>query len=115
MSDNTTRAARRARLIEAGAIENDQTTNDEATNELASVAFSYGSATPNVVVQDPRVRRVATIVLGCVGLVLGCVMIADGSSSDFNVTALTTPAFAVYTFLSGAFGLAVITPNIPRG
>lgn len=110
MSDTTTRAARRARLIEAGAIESDQTTDDEGT----VVAFGHSSATPNVVVANPRVRRVATIVLGCAGLALGSVMIADGSSPDFDVTAITTPAFAVYTFLSGAFGLAVITPNIPR-
>lgn len=72
------------------------------------------SPTPNVVVSNPKVRRIANIALGVAGLVLGTTLVVDGASADFDVSAITTPALAGYLYLASAFGLAVITPNIPK-
>lgn len=72
------------------------------------------SQTPNVVVSDPRVRKVANIVLGAAGLVLGSLVVFDGASADLDFSSVLAPAFAVYSFLAGAFGLIVTTPNVPK-
>jgi hypothetical protein len=70
--------------------------------------------TPNVVVENPAVRRWAQIILSSVGIILSSIMVLDNSTPAFDVSAWTTPAFALYGFLAATFGLAVITPNIPR-
>lgn len=72
------------------------------------------SETPNVVVSNPKIRRIANVTLGVVGLVLGTALVVDGASADFDVSAVTTPALAGYLYLASAFGLTVITPNIPK-
>lgn len=71
------------------------------------------SLTPNVVVQNPTVRKVAGVALGAAGLILGTVLVVDGASDAFDVTAFTGPATAGYLYLSSAFGLAVTVPNVP--
>jgi len=71
------------------------------------------SITPNVVVQNPKVRRWAQIILSIVGLTLSSIMVLDNSTPAIDVSAWTTPAFALYGFLAATFGIAVITPNIP--
>lgn len=70
--------------------------------------------TPNVVVANPSVRRVAGIVLGAVGVILGTAVVVDGATGAFDITAVTTPVTAGYLYLSSLFGLAVTVPNIPR-
>ena len=70
--------------------------------------------TPNVVVANPTVRRYANIFLGAVGIILGAVVVADASSPLFELGQYTGPAFAVYGFLAGVFGLAVTVPNVPK-
>ena len=70
--------------------------------------------TPNVVVSNPVVRRYANVILSVVGLVLGTVVVVDGASAAFDLSAVTVPALAGYAYLTAAFGLAVTTPNIPN-
>lgn len=70
--------------------------------------------TPNVVIENPHVRKVANLVLSVVGLVLSSVMVLDGSIAGADWSAYTTPAFALYGFLAATFGLAIISPNIPK-
>lgn len=69
--------------------------------------------TPNVVVQNPSVRKAANVVLGVAGLVLGTAIVVDGSTNAFDVTSITGPITAAYLYLGSAFGLAVTVPNIP--
>jgi hypothetical protein len=71
------------------------------------------SITPNVVVQNPMVRRWAQIILSIVGLTLSSIMVLDNSIPSADWSAFTVPAFALYGFLAATFGIAVITPNIP--
>lgn len=70
--------------------------------------------TPNIVVQNPTVRRYANVILSVVGIVLGTVVVVDGASAAFDLSAYTVPALAGYAYLAAAFGLAVTTPNIPH-
>lgn len=70
-------------------------------------------ATPNVVIENANVRRVANVFLGVVGLILATVIVIDTSTDAFDLSAWTVPVFAGYAYLAGAFGLAVTTPNIP--
>ena len=72
------------------------------------------SETPNVVVESPTVRKVAGIVLGGLGIVLGTAVVVDGATPAFDITAITGPVTAGYLYLSSLFGLAVTVPNIPR-
>lgn len=76
--------------------------------------MSTPTETPNVVVQNPTVRRVASIVLGVVGIVLGTAIVVDGATPAFDITALTGPVSAAYLYLGSLFGLAVTVPNTPK-
>ena len=69
--------------------------------------------TPNVVIENPKARKVARTVLDVAGVVLGTVVIADASSGAFDVAAITVPALGVWSYLRLAFGLAVDNPNTP--
>lgn len=70
--------------------------------------------TPNVVVQNPDIRRAANIALGVIGIVVGTAVVVDGSTPAFDISAITTPVFTGYAYLASLFGLAVTLPNIPR-
>lgn len=71
------------------------------------------SLTPNVVVQNPTIRRAANLVLGVAGIVLSSAVVLHGSIPGVDWSTWTTPGFALYGFLAGVFGLAVTTPNVP--
>lgn len=70
--------------------------------------------TPNVVIQSPQIRRVANIVVGSLGIILGTIIVVDGSSPFFDWSQITGPASAGLLYLGSALGLAVTIPNIPR-
>lgn len=76
--------------------------------------MTQNNLTPNVVVANPTVRRVANVVLGTAGLVLSSAVVLDVSIPAVDWSAWTTPGLALYGFLAGVFGLAVTTPNVPR-
>lgn len=71
------------------------------------------SLTPNVVVANPNVRKVANIVIGAALVILPAASILDLNSAAFDWSAWLIPATAVTSFLAGIFGLAVTTPNVP--
>lgn len=75
--------------------------------------MSTPTQTPNVVVHDPRVRKVANVLLGASSLVVSSAVVLDVASPAFDWSAFTTPASALVLFLGGVFGLAVTTPNVP--
>lgn len=75
--------------------------------------MSTPTETPNVVVQNPTVRKTAGIVLGAVGIALGTVVVVDGAAPAFDLTDYTGPVTAGYLYLSSLFGLAVTVPNVP--
>lgn len=70
--------------------------------------------TPNVVVSNPAVRKVANIILGIALIVFPAAGILDASSADLDFSQWLIPASAVTSFLAGLFGLVVTTPNVPH-
>ena len=69
--------------------------------------------TPNVVVSNPAVRKVAGVVLGVALIVFPAAAVLDAASPELDFSVWLIPATAVTSFLAGIFGLAVTTPNIP--
>lgn len=74
----------------------------------------FPTGTPNVVIENPKVRRWARTILDAAGVVIGTVMVADLASEAFNLVQVTAPALAVWTYLRAAFGFTVDTPNTPK-
>lgn len=72
------------------------------------------SATPNVVVANPHVRKAANVVLGVALVLFPAAGILDASSEAIDFSVWLIPATAVTSFLAGVFGLAVTTPNVPK-
>ena len=70
--------------------------------------------TPNVVVENPTVRRWAQVILSVVGIVLSSALVLDSQMPDVDWSSWINPSYALYGFLAATFGLAVISPNIPR-
>ena len=68
---------------------------------------------PNVVITNPRVRKIARTILDVVTLGVAVVVAADLASPAFDALAITTPALAVLGVLRPAFGLGVDNPNTP--
>lgn len=71
--------------------------------------------TPNVVISNPKARKIARTALDIIGVVLGTVMVADFATEAFNFLPFTAPTLAVWTYLRLAFGLGVDNPNTPKG
>lgn len=69
--------------------------------------------TPNVVVADPRVRKVANVIIGVALIVFPTAAVLDGASTSLDFSEWLIPATAVTSFLAGVFGLAVTAPNVP--
>lgn len=68
---------------------------------------------PNVVITNPKARKVARTILDILTLVVAVVVAADLASPAFDALAITTPALAVLGVLRPAFGLGVDNPNTP--
>lgn len=68
--------------------------------------------TPNVVVADPNVRKVANVILGIALVVFPAATVLDATSPALDFSTWLIPATAVTSFLAGVFGLAVTTPNV---
>lgn len=70
--------------------------------------------TPNVVVADPRVRKVANIILGVALIVFPAAAVLDATSPGLDFSVWLIPATAVTSFLAGLFGVFVTVQNIPK-
>lgn len=71
------------------------------------------SNVPNVVIENPKARRVARTVLDVIGAVLGTLIVIDTAADAFNLVAFTAPAVAGWSYLRLVFGQVVDNPNTP--
>ena len=71
------------------------------------------STTPNVIIENPKARKVARVVLDAIGAALVIVMAVDASTEAFNLLALTTPVLAGWGAARSVFGLTVDRANTP--
>jgi len=70
--------------------------------------------TPNVVITNPRARLIARTTLDIIGVVLGTVIVVDGATDAFSLTAVTVPFFVGWGYLRAAFGLGIDNTNTPK-
>lgn len=70
--------------------------------------------TPNVVVQDPRVRKIVGNILAVAVIVLAVVTLVDTQVPAFDIGWVTVPAGGIIAGLFSIFQLAVTSPNIPQ-
>ena len=72
------------------------------------------SNTPNVVVENPTVRKVAGNTLGVAGLILSIATLVDGAIPEIDYGHITGPAAIIIAGLFGIFQLGVTSPNVPK-
>lgn len=70
--------------------------------------------TPNVVISNPHVRKIATAVVTVAAVAVGAASVLDLASPELDWATWTAPASAVTLFLAGVFGVSVTLPNVPR-
>lgn len=71
--------------------------------------------TPNVIVQNPVVRKVVGNVLGGATLALSIATLVDGAIEQISYSDITGPAAIIVAGLFGIFQLTVTSPNVPTG
>ena len=70
-------------------------------------------STPNVVISNPRARKIARYVLDGIGAILAVTLAVDAATDAFDLLAITTPVLAGWAAARSVFGLAVDAPNTP--
>ena len=68
---------------------------------------------PNVVIKNPKARKIARTVLDVIGAALVVTMAVDAATDAFTVVAITTPVLAGWGAARAVFGLTVDNPNTP--
>lgn len=71
------------------------------------------SETPNVIVQNPVVRKIVGNILGGASLALSIATLVDGAIPALEYAAVTGPAAIIIAGLFGIFQLTVTSPNVP--
>lgn len=70
--------------------------------------------TPNVVVANPLVRKIAGNTLAVASLLLAIAVLVDGAILELDYANITGPAAVIITGLFGIFQLSVTSPNVPK-
>jgi hypothetical protein len=76
--------------------------------------MSTPNETPNVVVQNPTVRKVVGNTLGVASIALSIATLVDGAIPALDYAFVTGPAAVIITGLFGIFQLGVTSPNVPK-
>lgn len=71
------------------------------------------TTTPNVVIENPKIRRAIRTTLDVALLLTLAVAAGDSFSDAFDATTVTLPALAILGVLRAGFGLGVDNPNTP--
>lgn len=75
---------------------------------------NYTGDTPNVVIENPRVRKAIRSVVDGAGAAIFVVGAVDVASSAFDLSWLLIPAGAAYIAVRTIFGFAVDNRNTPK-
>lgn len=70
--------------------------------------------TPNVVIENPRVRKILRTVLDSIGGLTFIAAAVDVASPDIDIYGITGPILAGYAVARVVFGFAVDSPNTPK-
>lgn len=72
------------------------------------------SPTPNVVIDNPKVRKGVRTTLDVIGAVAFVAAGVDLVSAAFDITEITRPVLEGYALARVVFGFAVDNPNTPK-
>ena len=75
--------------------------------------MSLPSETPNIIVQNPVVRKVVGNILAVATLLLSIATLVDGAIEQLSYSEYTGPAAVIIAGLFGIFQLTVTSPNVP--
>jgi hypothetical protein len=78
-------------------------------------AVALPSETPNVVIENPKVRKIVRTVIDIIGALAFVAMVVDQSAPGFDISAITIPILAGYGALRSVFGFVVDNGNTPTG
>lgn len=70
--------------------------------------------TPNVVIENPKIRRGVNVFLGVAGVIVTIAWIVDMSIEQIDISNLVSPATQILVGISALFGLSVTVPNVPK-
>lgn len=70
--------------------------------------------TPNVHIENPRIRKAVRTVLDSIGGLTVIAIAVDIASPSFDIAAWTGPILAGYSVARVVFGFAVDNPNTPK-
>lgn len=70
--------------------------------------------TPNIVIENPSVRRNVRLAIDIVGTAILAVMAFDTFAEWLDITPVTIPALATWGLIRQAFGYGVDNPNTPK-
>ena len=73
----------------------------------------FPSETPNVTIENPKVRKVLRTVLDVIGAVAFIALVVDQTSEAIDIAAVTIPTLAGYGAARSVFGFAVDNRNTP--
>lgn len=71
------------------------------------------SITPNVVLENPAIRKAVGNVLGVASVLLSIAVLVDGAIGELDYGNVTGPAAVIIAGLFGIFQLRVTSPNVP--
>lgn len=71
------------------------------------------TVTPNVVIEDPRIRKALRTILDSIGGLTFIASAVDVASPLFDIGAYTGPILAGYAVARVVFGFVVDNPNTP--
>lgn len=74
---------------------------------------TFPSETPNVTIENPKVRKGLRTVLDSIGGVAFIAQVADAASPAFDIGHITIPVLAAYAAARVVFGFAVDNRNTP--
>lgn len=75
---------------------------------------SLPTETPNVVIENPSIRKGIRTVVDVFGAAIFVIGAVDAASSAFDLSEILVPAGAAYIAIRAVFGFAVDNTNTPR-
>lgn len=70
--------------------------------------------TPNVVIENPTVRKIVGNTLAVASVGLAIATLVDGAIAELDYSNITGPAAVIIAGLFGIFQLGVTSPNVPQ-
>lgn len=71
-------------------------------------------STPNVVIENPVVRKIVGNTLAVASVGLAIATLVDGAILELDYANITGPAAVIIAGLFGIFQLSVTSPNVPK-